>query len=77
MIWPREFRHLRRIAQVRIAGGLLVLIFAGALLPYVPWWSLLPFAGALANFAMAYWYVTIARSAQGVYTHQTINNPVI
>lgn len=77
VIWPWEFRHLRGIAQIRIGGGLLLLIFAGVLLPYVPWWALLPFAGALANFALAYWYVTIARSAPGANTHQTNNNPVI
>ncbi len=63
LIAPWEHRHLRGVAYVRFAGGVLLLIFGGILLPYVFWWAALPLAAAVADFAWGYWYLTIARSS--------------
>jgi hypothetical protein len=63
LIVPWEYRHLRGFAYVRFGGGALFLVFAGILLPYAAWWALLPVAGAVANFAWGYWYLTMARAA--------------
>ena len=69
IIIPWEYRHLRAWAGVRIASavvlvgfGAVTLSFGGNDWPTYGWtafWLVL----AAAQFSVAYWYLTIARSA--------------
>jgi hypothetical protein len=68
IIFPWEYRHLRGFARLRIAAGIAIvglgivtLALGGNNLPTYGWtafWLVL----AAAQFAAAYWLLTIARS---------------
>jgi hypothetical protein len=64
LIHPWEYRNLRRFAAIRLAGGS-VAAFAGLIcLSYgVYGWAAFFLILAALEFAGAYWYLTIARSA--------------
>jgi hypothetical protein len=64
LIHPWEYRHLRRFAAIRIAGGS-VAAFAGLIcLSYgVYGWAAFFLVLAALNLAGGNWFLTIARSA--------------
>jgi hypothetical protein len=69
VIWPWEYRHLRAWAGARIAAaivlvglGLVTLSFGGSDWKTY-WWTLAFLAAGAAQFAVAYWFLKIARSA--------------
>ncbi len=64
LIHPWEYRNLRRFAAIRIVGGC-VAAFAGLIcLSYgVYGWAAFFLVLAALEFAGAYWYLSIARSA--------------
>src|ERR1700728_745102 len=66
VITPWEYRHLRGFAQLRVAGGIVaailgLIVVAAAGNAWVIFGALLLLV-ALANFAFAYWELSIARS---------------
>ena len=69
IISPWEYRHLRAWAGVRIASGIVlvglgaVTLVGGAFTTQAAWWTAFWLVLAAAQFATAYWYLAIARSA--------------
>ena len=64
LIHPWEYRHLRAFAGVRIAGGSVAAVAGLICLSYrVYGWAAFFLVLAALEFASAYWYLTIARSA--------------
>jgi hypothetical protein len=68
IIVPWEYRHLRGFARLRIACGLAVVGLAIVTLAFggnnavTAWWTLLWLAVASIQFAVASWFLAIARS---------------
>ncbi len=66
---PWEYRHLRFWAGVRIGAGIVlvglgaVTLVGGSFTTEAVWWAMVFLALAAAQFAAAYWLLTIARSA--------------
>jgi hypothetical protein len=69
IIIPWEYRHLRGFARVRIGGGIVlvglgaVTLVWGSFTTEAVWWTAFWLALAAAQFSVAYWFLTIARSA--------------
>ena len=69
VIWPFEYRHLRAFAAVRIAAGIALtgvgvfVLFGGSASTIAVGWAALFLTAAAASFSLAYWLLTIARSA--------------
>jgi len=64
LIHPWEYRHLRRFAAIRIAGGGVAAAAGLICLSYAVYgWAAFFLVLAALEFAAAYWYLTIARSA--------------
>jgi hypothetical protein len=69
IIIPWEYRHLRFWARVRIVAGIVVAglgavtLVGGSFTAAAVGWATVFLAGAATQFAVAYWYLTIARSA--------------
>ena len=69
IIAPWEYRHLRRVARVRIAAGIVlaclgaVTLVGGSFTAAAVGFGLLFLAAAAASFAWAAWDLAIARSA--------------
>jgi hypothetical protein len=69
IISPWEYRHLRRWARVRIAGGMVLGLLAVVTLTFGgdDWktygWAMAFLAAGAANLAFAHWELSIARSA--------------
>jgi hypothetical protein len=69
IIAPWEYRHLRGFARLRIAGGIvlaglgLVTLSFGGTDAKTYGWTTAFLAAGLAQFAFAYWELSIARSA--------------
>ncbi len=66
---PWEYRHLRFWARVRIGAGVVlvglgaVTLVGGSFTTEAVVWAMVFLAVATAQFAVAYWLLTIARSA--------------
>ncbi len=69
IIIPCEYRHLRFWARVRIAAGIVlvglgaVTLVGGSLTTEAVGWTALWLVLAALQFSVAYWFLTIARSA--------------
>jgi hypothetical protein len=69
IIAPWEYRHLRGVARVRIAAGIVlvglgvVTLVGGFLTAEAVGWALLFLAAGAGSFAWAAWDLAIARSA--------------
>jgi hypothetical protein len=69
IISPWEYRHLRAWADVRIAGGIVLVGLGAVTLSFGgnDWktygWTMVFLALAAAQFSVAYWELTIDRSA--------------
>jgi hypothetical protein len=69
IIAPWEYRHLRGVARVRIAAGIVlaglgaVTLVGGSFTAAAVWVGILFLAAAAASFAWAAWDLAIARSA--------------
>ncbi|MFY9889123.1 MAG: hypothetical protein WAK71_12500 [Streptosporangiaceae bacterium] len=63
------YRHLRGFARVAIAAGIVlvglgaVTLVGGSFTTQAAWWTAFWLVLAAAQFATAYWYLAIARSA--------------
>jgi hypothetical protein len=69
IIIPWEYRHLRGFARVRIATGIVlvglgaVTLVGGSFTAEAVGWTAFWLVLAAAQFSVAYWFLTIARSA--------------
>ncbi len=69
IIIPWEYRHLRACASVRIVAGIVLAglgaftLFGGSFAKLAVGWAAVFLAAAAADFAFAYWEISIARSA--------------
>lgn len=69
IIIPPVYRHLRGFARVAIAAGIVlvglgaVTLVGGSFTTQAAWWTAFWLVLAAAQFATAYWYLAIARSA--------------
>jgi hypothetical protein len=69
MIIPWEYRHLRGFARVRIGAGVVlvglgaVTLAGGSFTTEAVWWTAFWLVLAAAQFTVACWFLTIARSA--------------
>ena len=68
LIAPWEYRHLRAWARIRVASGAVLVGLGAVTLSFggadweAYWWTIAFLAMAAAQFAFAYWELTIARS---------------
>jgi hypothetical protein len=69
IIIPWEYRHLRGFAHVRIGAGAVlvglgaVTLVGGSFTTEAVWWTAFWLVLAATQFLVAYWFLTIARSA--------------
>jgi len=69
IIIPPVYRHLRGFGRVAIAAGIVLVglgaatLVGGSFTMQAVWWTAFWLVLAALNFATAYWYLAIARSA--------------
>jgi len=69
IIFPSVYRHLRGFARVLIAAGIVVVglgavtLVGGSFTTEAVWWTAFWLVEAGLQFSVAYWFLTIARSA--------------